>query len=52
MLRVSIGRLKNNGKTAVCLMLPGAAFAHDASKHKGGKLYGEVLSVTKDRACA
>ena len=33
---------------AVCLTLPTAALAHDASKHKGKPVHGEVLSVTTD----
>lgn len=33
---------------SVCLMLPAAAVAHDASKHKGKPIQGEVVSVTKD----
>ena len=33
---------------AVSLSLPAAALAHDASKHKGKPVHGEVASVTKD----
>jgi hypothetical protein len=33
---------------AVSLSLPAAALAHDASKHKGKPVHGEVVSVTKD----
>jgi hypothetical protein len=33
---------------AVSLSLPAAAVAHDASKHKGKPVHGEVMSVTKD----
>ena len=34
---------------AVSLMVPGLALAHDASKHKGKPVQGEVVSVSKDR---
>jgi hypothetical protein len=33
---------------AVSLSLPAAALAHDASKHKGKPVHGEVATVTKD----
>lgn len=33
---------------AASLTVPGAALAHDASKHKGKPIHGEVVSVTKD----
>jgi hypothetical protein len=33
---------------SVCLMLPAAAVAHDASKHKGKPIQGEVVNVSSD----
>ena len=33
---------------AACLLAPGAALAHDANKHKGKPVQGEVVNVSKD----
>ena len=34
---------------AGCLLAPSAALAHDASKHKGKGVRGEVVNISKDQ---